>query len=168
MTSESQASLSDFYKDVIRHGENFVSVAAKVQPKKVPIFGKRLLVQGKVAINEMWQDLVGRMNGGEMPKLADLEIFWMLKWTLAINEAKMLDDFVQKAVQSRRSQIELAALGDKPAEGDGDEVQIIGNIFNNLDEASAASSSSKAAFGAVPQFDLTPRFSKLGQRWQIF
>ena len=86
MTSESHASLSDFYKDVIRHGENFVSVAAKVQPKKVPIFGKRLLVQGKVAINEMWQDLVGRLNGGEMPKLADLEIFRMFKWTLAIND----------------------------------------------------------------------------------
>ena len=35
------------------------------------------------------------------------------------------------------------------------------------DEALAASASSKAAFGAVPQFDLTPRFSKPGQRWQI-
>ena len=83
--------------------------------------------------------------------------------TLATNDQKLLDDLVQKAVQSRRSQIELAALGDKPAEGDGDEVQIIGNIFNNLDEASAASCSSKTAFGAVGKFDLTPR-SKPGKK----
>ena len=73
----------------------------------------------------------------------------------------------QKATQSRRNQTELAASDDKPAEADGAEVQIIGNIFNNPDEALAASSSSKAAFGAVPQFDLTPRFSKPGQRWPI-
>ena len=74
----------------------------------------------------------------------------------------------QKATQSRRNQAELAASDDEPAEADGAEVQIIGNIFNNPDESPAASSSSKAAFGAVSQFDLTPRFSKPGQGWQIF
>ena len=119
----------DVCKDVIRQGDNFVSVASKVQPKKVTIFGKRLLVQGKVAINEFWRDPVGRMNDGELPKPADLEIFRMSKWTPATDAQKIPNEPAQKATQSRRNQTELAALGDKPAEGDGDEVQIIGNIL---------------------------------------
>ena len=87
----------------------------------------------------------------------------MFKWTLAIDDQKILAELAQKAMQSRRNLIELAALDDKPAEVDAAEVQIIGNIFNNLDEASAASSSSKTAFGAVGKFDLTPR-SKPGKK----
>ena len=92
MNSQSQESLFDVCKDVIRHGDNFVSVASKVQPKKVTIFGKRLLVQGKVAINELWRDLVGRMNDGELPKPADLEILRMFKWTPATDDQKIPDE----------------------------------------------------------------------------
>ena len=106
MNSQSQASSPDFRKDVIRHGENFAPVAAKAQPKKVTIFGKRLLVQGKVAINELWRDPVGRMNDGELPKPADLENFRMFKWTLAMDDQKIFDELAQR--QCSRGGIRLS------------------------------------------------------------